>query len=107
MIETQLRSPESIVCTPWGDLDWIGAMSLRHVMTDVIQPGVEVVIDLDHVNSVDAVGVSALVGSSRRARAIGCTVRIRNATPHLCRLLERLELHWVLDSSVEDDNDAP
>jgi anti-anti-sigma factor len=76
MIDTQLRSHESIVCTLWGDLDWVGATALRHVMADLLQPGMEVVIDLRLVDSCDAVGISALVGSTRRARAVGCRVRI-------------------------------
>lgn len=106
MIEVEMQSSGSIVCSPWGDLDWIAARSLRHVMTDVVQPGIEVVIDLRHVHSVDSVGISALVGSSRRAWATGCRARICNATADLCRLFERLGLLWVLDSSAEDDNDA-
>ena len=106
MIETELRSSESVVCSPWGDLDWMGATSLRHVMTEVIQPGMEVVIDLHHVDSVDPVGVSALVGSARRARAIGCRARIRNAPPELCSLLERLGLRWAVDTTVDDDDAA-
>lgn len=105
MIETHSRSQGSIVCAPWGHLDWIGAASLRHVIADVLQPGREVVIDLRHVDSFDGVGLSALVGASRRARSIGCKARFRNATPELSRLLERLGLHWVADPATDYDND--
>ena len=106
MIETQLDSCEIIVCTPWGDLDWIGATSLRHVMGNVLQPGIEAVIDLSHVDSLDGAGISALLGSSRRARSIGCTVRIRNASPELRQLLERFGFQEIPDYLIDDDNDA-
>jgi anti-anti-sigma factor len=106
MIETQLHSSGSIVLRLWGDLDWIAAQSLRHVMTDMLRPGIEVVVDLSHVASFDAVGISALVGSSRRARSVGCRLRIHSAGPEVYLLLERFCVQSVLATSVDDHNDA-
>ena len=105
-METQFYSADRVVCAPLGDLDWIGATSLRHVMTDVLQPGMQVDIDLGHVDFFDAVGISALIGSSRRADLIGCSVRIGNAKPELGRLLQRFCPQWVSNGWTEDDDDA-
>ena len=105
MIETELHS-EGVVCTPWGDLDWASATTFRHVMSDLLQPGTDILIDLRHVDTIDAGGVSALVGFARRAHSIGCRASIRNATPELCGRLRRLGLQWILDSSIPNGNDA-
>ena len=106
IIETQFRSTDRVVCAPWGDLDWSGATSLRHVLADVLRPGMQVDIDLGHVDFFDAVGISALIGSSRRAQSMGCRVRIGNATPDLDRRLQRFGLHWVLSGRNEADDDV-
>ena len=106
VIETQFGSSDHVVCAPWGDLDWTGATSLRHVMADVLQPGVQVDIDLRHVDFFDAVGISALIGSSRRAELIGCSVRIGNAKPEFGRLLKRFCPQWVSNGWTEGDDDT-
>ena len=105
-IETQFGSSEHVVCTPCVDLNWTGATSVRHVLADVLQPGMQVDIDLGHVDFFDAVGISALIGSSRRAELIGCSVRIGNAKPELGRLLQRFCPQWVSNGWTEDDDDA-
>jgi anti-anti-sigma regulatory factor len=60
-----------------------GSTELRHVIGDLLVPGVNVVIDLRHVSYAEAIGLSALVGSVRRLRSVGGTTSIRNANPRL------------------------
>jgi len=79
MIDTYVGSDFSIVCRPTGCLDWTGAAALRHAVHNVLCPEINLHIDLRHLNFVDAVGMSALVGSVRRVRAVGGKARIQNA----------------------------
>jgi len=88
MIDTTLDRDSSILCRPIGQLDWAGAIALRHVVHDSLAPGAEIVIDLSRVGFVDAAGMSALVGSVRRVRALGGTARICNVRPRVQRLME-------------------
>jgi anti-anti-sigma factor len=81
VIETRLLADSSTVCRPLGALDWIAAVSLRHVISDCLRPGVEVIIDLSRVEFIDAVGISAIVGSVRRVRAVGGRAEIRGSAP--------------------------
>lgn len=107
MIETQLLADSSIVCRPTGRLDWFSAVSLRHVIGDSLRPGVEVIIDLSRVEFIDGVGISAIVGSVRRVRAVGGHTQICGASPQVrCRLdlagVERL----LMRGSPTYGNDA-
>jgi anti-anti-sigma factor len=79
MIEIEYRPDSTIVCRPSGDLDFTASIAFRHVMSDLLRPGLNIVIDLRYVGGIDATGVSALVGSIRRAQAVGGTARISNA----------------------------
>ena len=107
VIETQLGSDRSVVCKPRGALDWIGAVSLRHVIDDLTSPGVHLVIDLSDVYSVDAVGLSALVGSVRRVRAAGGSADVREASFEVRRWMELTGVNQLLAASRGiDDGDA-
>ena len=87
MIEIEHQHDSTVLCRPSGDLDLPGSLTLRHVLADILRPGLKVVIDLRHVRVVDAVGVSALVGTGRRVRSVGGTARIINTNPRLRCLL--------------------
>ena len=56
-----LASTEDASLIPVGDLDWMSAFSLRHAVHDLMEPGIEILIDLSRVESVDGTGISALV----------------------------------------------
>jgi anti-anti-sigma factor len=84
---TAQSGPDSVVIFPSGDLDLDGSFELRHIITEVLEPEVNVIIDLRRVNSIEAEGLSALVGSARRVRAIGGTASITHANPRLQWLL--------------------
>jgi hypothetical protein len=71
VIETYVGADERCICRPLGDLDWVRAFSLRHAIHKLLQPRIEILIDLSRIESVDATGISALVGSVRRVNAAG------------------------------------
>jgi stage II sporulation protein AA (anti-sigma F factor antagonist) len=107
VIETQLLAGSSIVCRPSGRLDWIAAVSLRHVIGDSLRPGVEVIIDLSRVEFIDAVGMSAIAGTVRRVRAVGGQTEIRGASPEVRRRLELAGVYrFVMRCSATTGNDA-
>jgi anti-anti-sigma factor len=106
MIETQLLPDSGIVCRPSGGLDWIAAVSLRHVIGDLLRPGVKVVIDLSRVDTIDAVGMSAIVGSLRRVRAVGGRAEICGASGQVYRRLQLAGLDRLLSCSGTTDDDA-
>jgi anti-anti-sigma factor len=86
MISVQ-SCPDSVVISPYGRLDLDASFELRHIVAKVLEPEVNVIIDLRHIDSIDAEGLSALVGSARRVRAIGGTASITHANPRLQWLL--------------------
>ena len=96
MIETTVGPDSNIVCKPLSNLDWAGAMSLRHVVRDSLQSGVEIVIDLSRVNFIDSVGMHALVGTVRLARALGGSARITNARPQVDRRMDLVGVYRLL-----------
>jgi len=99
MIDTYVGSDFSIVCRPTGCLDWTGAAALRHAVHNVLCPEINLHIDLRHLNFVDAAGMSALVGSVRRVRAVGGKARIQNASPAVRRRLQIVGVYEFLTSS--------
>jgi anti-anti-sigma factor len=85
----------------------MGAVSLRHAIHDSLQPGVVIVIDLSRVDFIDAVGMSALVGSVRRVRAVGGEAQICNATPQVRQRMELVGVYRLLThSSARNGNDV-
>ena len=53
-----MSSKSGFLIKVWGNLDWMGAVTLRHVVQDSLQTGMQIVIDLGHVHAIDAVGIS-------------------------------------------------
>jgi anti-sigma B factor antagonist len=90
VIETYVCVDRQRLLVPLGDLDWVSAFSLRHAVHDLMEPGIEILIDLSRVESIDATGISALVGCARRVKAAGGTARICNAPPQVQRRLEHV-----------------
>jgi anti-anti-sigma factor len=107
LVETHVGADSSIVCRPSGGLDWIRAVSLRHAIHDSLRPGIDIIIDLSRVDFIDAVGMSALVGSVRRVRAVGGEAQICNVT---LRVRQHMELvgvyHLLTHSSARNGNDV-
>jgi anti-anti-sigma factor len=74
-------------------------MSLRQDVRASLQPGVEIVIDLSPVEFIDAVGMQAVIGSVRLARAFGATARVCNARPSVQRLMELVGVYPLVTVS--------
>ena len=107
VVETHVGADSRIVCRPSGGLDWIGAVSLRHALHDSLRPGVDIIIDLSRVDFIDAVGMSALVGSVRRVRAVGGEAQICNVTSRVRHRMELVGVYRLLtDSSARNGNDV-
>ena len=59
------------------DLDFAAASALRERLIDVLHRGTELlIVDLSHVRSCDPAGLAVLVGTQRRARLLGITMRL-------------------------------
>jgi anti-sigma B factor antagonist len=99
VIRTDALPGSTVVCKPLGNLDWVGAMSLRHDVRDSLQPGVEIVIDLSPVEFIDSVGMHAVVGSVRLARGFGAVARVCNVRPQVQRLMELVGVYRLLTGS--------
>jgi anti-anti-sigma factor len=107
VVETRVRADSSIVCRPSAGLDLIGAVSLRHAIQDSLRPGAHLTIDLSLVDFIDAVGMSALVGSVRRVRAVGGEAHICNATSQVRQRMELVGVYRLLTHcSARKGNDT-
>jgi anti-anti-sigma factor len=100
MIGTHVPPVSKIVCKPGGNLDCYGATSLRQTVRDSLQPGVEIVIDLSHVEFIDAAGMRDIVGAVRLARAFGATARVGNARPNVRRRMELVGVYGLVSGSL-------
>jgi anti-anti-sigma factor len=106
MIETQVILDSSVQVKPFGNLDWMSAVTLRHVVHDLIRPGIQVDIDLSEVNAIDAVGISSVAGSIRRIRSVGGDVRISNPPPEVQRRLRLAGIYGLLAPGPQTSGDA-
>jgi anti-sigma B factor antagonist len=107
MIELKSQVDGHVVVTPTGNLDSIGATALRHLVDDLLRLRMSFVIDLRRTNRVDATGISALLGTIRRARALSVDVSIMNPRPSIERQLGLIGLHPLsMCSSSDNGNDA-
>lgn len=88
MITLRICPDSSVVCQPFGALDFEAAAELRHQIAEIDRPSLELVFDLSRVDYLDAFGASVLVGSLRRVRAMGGTARVSHINPRI---------RWVLD----------
>lgn len=104
--DVRRASDVSVVCRPTGGLDWTGAVALRHYLHGVLRPGMDLHIDLGDLDFVDAVGISALVGSVRRVRALGGRAQIRNPRPEVRRRLQILGVYDLLGDASQTGRDS-
>jgi anti-anti-sigma factor len=80
-----------------GDLDFNTAPAVRECLHDLLSTSAKLlIIDLSEVSSSDAAGLAVLIGTQRRARACGITVRV--AAP--CRQIAELLCVTGLDSHL-------
>lgn len=96
MIEIVTIDDSRILCRPLGDLDLHASISLRHAVSDILQPGLDLVIDLRRVTAIDAVALSALVGTTRRVRAVGGATELQNVSPRIHWLVQLARLDHLI-----------
>jgi anti-anti-sigma factor len=101
LIETEIRNNDTIYLRPLSDLDWVNALSLRHAVHEMLQPRQRVLIDLSHVNYIDAAGIRTLVGSIRRVRAVGGEVELSNPCLSVGRRLTLAGIYGLLLPPLE------
>ena len=97
MIQIENCEDSTTVVRLSGDLDLVSSFHLRHVVCDLLEPGLNLVIDLRHVGTIEAVGVSALIGSVRRVRASGGKAQVVNAKPRVRWLFQILGLDQLIE----------
>lgn len=70
-----------------GELDLATAPLLEDALMSA-PPGLDIIVDLEHVSFMDARGVTALITAERHIRSHGASLRVRNAAPHVERVIE-------------------
>jgi anti-sigma B factor antagonist len=70
-----------------GDLGVESAPALREHILGLLRAASHLIIDLSAVEHADANGLAALVGSGRRARLLGGSLRLAAPSPEVARIL--------------------
>jgi anti-anti-sigma factor len=105
MVDMVLKGSETRLRI-WGNLDWLGAVTLRDVVDDLVLPGHHFVIDLTYLQAIDSVGTSALTGTLRRVNAAGGSTRLCNAPDWIRRRTELMTAERFVGSKMAVGDDA-
>jgi anti-anti-sigma factor len=90
-----------------GDLDILTTPVLRERLLSVLGPGVRLlIIDLSGVSFCDVSALAVLIGTQRRARGLGITVRLAAPRPQMAKLLRVTGLDRIFTICAAPD-DAP
>jgi anti-sigma B factor antagonist len=95
-IECKSSPFQTIVVRPGRNLDANGGAGSLLQMVALLEPGVHLTVDLSEVDFVDAAGLSALVGSVRRVRALGGTAELRRPRAGVRRRMELVGMNRLL-----------
>jgi anti-sigma B factor antagonist len=80
-----------------GDLGIASAPALRGQLLSLLRAASHLIIDLSAVEHADASGLAVLVGSGRRARLLGGSLRLAAPSPEAARVLSATGLNRHLD----------
>lgn len=100
-----LTRPGFTIARLEGDLDIASIPALRERLLSVLGPGVRLlIIDLSGVPFCDMSGLAVLIGTQRRARGLGITVRLAAPRPQMTKLLRvsGLESHFTICAALDD-----
>ena len=100
-----LGRPGFTVARLEGDLDIACTPALRERLLSVLGPGVRLlIIDLSRVSFCDVSALAVLVGTQRRARGLGITVRLAALRPQMAKLMRvtGLESHFTIYATLDD-----
>ena len=70
-----------------GELGVASAPALREQLFDLLRAASHLILDLSEVEHADASGLAVLVGSGRRARLLGGSLRLAAPSPEVARVL--------------------
>jgi anti-anti-sigma factor len=80
-----------------GELSIASAPALRDQLLNLLRAASHLIIDLSAVEHADASGLAVLVGSRRRARLLGGSVRLAAPSPEAARVLSATGLNQHLE----------
>ena len=80
-----------------GELGITSAPALREQLLGLLRAASHLIIDLSAVEHADAGGLAVLVGSGRRARLLGGSLRLAAPSPEVARVLSATGLNQHLD----------
>jgi anti-anti-sigma factor len=82
-----------------GRLDSARAPAVREQLLRLLRPAAsQLVLDLTLVSDIDAAGLAVLVGTERRARLLGGSLRLASARPAVSMAVHAAGLDWLLGS---------
>jgi anti-anti-sigma factor len=81
-----------------GELGIASAPALREQLLSLLRAASHLVIDLSAVEHADASGLAVLVGSGRRARLLGGSLRLAAPSPEVARVLSATGMNKHLDT---------
>jgi anti-sigma B factor antagonist len=80
-----------------GRLDSARAPAVREQLLRLLRPSAsQLVLDLTLVSDIDAAGLAVLVGTERRARLLGGSLRLAAARPAVSMAVHASGLDWLL-----------
>ena len=80
-----------------GELGIASAPALREQLRSLLRVASELIIDLSALEHADASALAVLVGSGRRARLLGGSVRLAAPSPEVARVLSATGINQHLD----------
>ena len=80
-----------------GDLGAASAPALREQLFSLLRAASHLIVDLSAVAQADASGLAVLVGSGRRARLLGGSLRLAAPSPEVARVLSATGMDQHLD----------
>ena len=86
-----------VVAALGGDLGAESAPALREQLVSLLRAASHLIIDLSAVTHADASGLAVLVGSGRRARLLGGSLRLAAPSPEVSRVLSATGMNQRLD----------
>src|SRR5580693_7180764 len=105
-----LSRPACTIASLEGELDIATVPELRERLLSVLGPGVRLlIIDLSGVSFCDVSALAVLIGTQRRARGQGITVRLAAPRPQLAKLLcvTGLDRHFTICATLDDALPVP